>query len=76
MDPHDLQQWIDDFGAAESADRESSAASRARPDWSIALALSMIESAPLSLGDPRIEALRRPDDEAARSVWECLRGRR
>lgn len=72
----DARRWLGGFEAAERADREEKRRQGPRPEWSIALALSLLNAARLaargrSLVDPR----RDEEDAAVRAVWSRLRSR-
>jgi hypothetical protein len=71
----DAQRWLDGFEQAARADGEMKRRQGPRPEWSITLALSLIQAARTAAGghlpsDPR----RTRDEEAVRQVWERLRG--
>ena len=70
----DAELWLDGFDQAAHADREARRRLGPRPEWSIALALSLIRAARSAAGgsipvDPR----RAHEAEAVRQVWERLR---
>jgi hypothetical protein len=62
------------FDAAERADREAKRAQGPRPEWSIRVALSLIETARLCAADrPLLDPRRAEEDEIVRQVWDRLR---
>lgn len=64
------------FEAAERADRDEKRRQGARPEQSIAVALSLLEAAQVAAGDRTLIDPRRDDeDEAVRVVWDLLRSR-
>ena len=70
----DARRWLQGFEAAEQADREEKRMQGPRPDWSIALSLSLLKAAQVATGgrsliDPRQDE----QDEAVRRVWDRLR---
>jgi hypothetical protein len=72
----DARRWLQGFEAAERADHEARRRQGPRPEWSIALALSLFDAARTaasggSLVDPR----RAQQDEAVRHTWHRLRSR-
>lgn len=70
-----VKQWIEGFEAAAEVDRAALQAEGPRPQWSICVALSLIEQARrwtgLSTPDPR----REEDVEKVRLAWAKLRER-
>ena len=74
MTAADLRQWISNFEAADQADREQKRREGALPEQSIALSLSLLNTARHLAGDrPLIDPRRVEDDEAVRAVWDRLR---
>ncbi len=70
----DLRLWIAGFEAAERADMDERRRQGPRPEWSVALSLSLLDAARHAAGDrPLIDPRRDEDDEAARAVWQRLR---
>ena len=76
MTAADVRRWIGNFEAAEQADRDQKRREGARPEWSIALSLSLLKAARLAAGDGTlIDPRRNDEDEAVRAVWDRLRSR-
>jgi len=72
----DAARWIGRFEAARAMEAELLAADGPRPEWSIALSLSMIAAAErLGVLTERAGELRRGEDEAVRRTWARLRAR-
>jgi hypothetical protein len=70
----DARRWLQGFEAAERADNEAKRAQGPRPEWSIALALSLIDAArAVSQPQPLLEARRTRQDDIVRDVWARLR---
>jgi hypothetical protein len=68
------RRWLQGFDAAERAGREATRARGPRPEWSIALALSLIEAARSAAQTrPLLDARRTDEDELVREVWSRLR---
>jgi hypothetical protein len=64
------------FDAAERADREAKRVQGPRPEWSIRVALSLIETARLhTAGRTLLDPRRAEEDEIVRQVWDRLRSR-
>ena len=72
----DARRWLQGFEAAERADNEAKRAQGPRPEWSIALALSLIDAAAaVSQAQPLLEVRRTAQDDTVRDVWARLRSR-
>ena len=70
----DARRWLQGFEAAERADREEKRVRGPRPEWSIALALSLLDSARAAAPEwPLVDPRRTAQDEAVRQVWARLR---
>jgi hypothetical protein len=72
MTAEQVRSWIEGFEAIKQADRERLRQIGPRPQWSVAVSLSLIEAARASgkpLRDPRREA----EDERVRQVWTRLK---
>jgi hypothetical protein len=70
----DARRWLQGFEAAGRADNEARRAQGPRPEWSIALALSLIDAArAVSQAQPLLEARRTRQDDIVRDVWARLR---
>jgi hypothetical protein len=70
----DARRWLQGFEAAERADREAKRAQGPRPEWSIALALSLIDAARAAARErPLLDPRRAAQDETVRQVWARLR---
>lgn len=69
-----VHRWIAGFEAIEQADRERLRREGPHPEWSIPVALELIEAARASRSRSRIlDSRREAEDEAVRQVWERLR---
>ena len=70
----DARRWLQGFEAAERVDREAMRARGPRPEWSIALALSLIDAA-RAAAEARslLDARRTGQDDRVREVWARLR---
>lgn len=74
--PADARRWIARFDAAERADRDEKRRRGPRPDWSIAVGLSLLHAARLGARDqPLITPTRQEQVEGVRAVWDTLRSR-
>lgn len=72
----DARRFVANFEAAEQADRDEKRKQGARPEWSIALALSLLEAARRAAGGRTLIDPRRDEEhEAVRAVWNRLRSR-
>jgi hypothetical protein len=70
----DALRWLRRFEAAEEVERVARRREGPRPEWSIAISLSLIESARAAgLLSPSAIALREREDEAVRRTWDRLR---
>ena len=70
----DARRWLKGFEAAEQADREEKRSQGPRPEWSIALALSLIDAALAAAPEwPLLDPRRSTQDETVRHVWARLR---
>jgi hypothetical protein len=72
MTAEQVRSWIAGFEAIKQADQERLRQTGPRPQWSVAVSLSLIEAARASgkpLRDPRREA----EDERIRQVWTRLK---
>ena len=69
----DARRWLEDFEAAERVDREAKREQGPRPEWSIRVAMSLIESARTAAAGPVIDPRRGADEETVRDVWSRLR---
>src|SRR5437867_5290179 len=70
----DARRWVQDFEAARRADIDAKRHEGPRPQWSIALALSLLRSARIAAkGRPLIDARRVDQDERVRATWDRLR---
>ena len=70
----DARRWLQGFEAAERADHDAKRRQGPRPEWSIALALSLLRAALLAAdGRPLLDPRRAGQDEAVRRVWGRLR---
>lgn len=73
---HQIRHWIQGFEAIAQADRERLRQQGPRPEWSIPVALSLIEAARAAGSGTRVlDPGREAADEAVRKVWERLRVR-
>ena len=70
----DALRWLRRFEAAEEVERVAATRDGPRPEWSIAISLSLIESARAAgfLSTSAL-AIRAADDEPVRQTWERLR---
>ena len=72
----EARRWLQRFEAVDRADREAKRAQGPRPDWSIALALSLIDAARAAAREwPLLDPRRPAQDETVRQVWTRLRSR-
>ncbi|MGH9324861.1 MAG: hypothetical protein ACRD3V_33885 [Vicinamibacteria bacterium] len=70
----DALRWIRRFEAAEEVDRAAARRDGPRPQWSIAMSLSLIEAARTAgFLSPSALALREAEDQAVRRTWDRLR---
>lgn len=69
----DLRRWQARFQAVEAEDRETLRREGPRPEWSIALSLSMIEAARSILPSRRPDPAREAEDAAVIRAWDRLR---
>ena len=74
MTAEKVRAWVQGFEAIDRLDRERLSRMGPRPEWSISVALSMIEAARAS-GRPLIDPSREASDEGVRRNWERLRAR-
>jgi len=74
MTAEQVRAWIEGFEEIERLDLERMRREGPRPEWSISVALSMIEAARAS-GRPLHDPNREASDEAVREVWARLRDR-
>jgi hypothetical protein len=70
----DALRWLRRFEAAEEVERAAVIKDGPRPDWSIAISLSLIESARAAgfLSTSAL-AIRAREDEEVRRTWDRLR---
>jgi hypothetical protein len=74
--PADARRWLQGFDAAERADIEARRRAGPRPEWSIALSLSLLHAARLAAGNRSlVDPRRAAQDEAVRAIWARLRSR-
>jgi hypothetical protein len=72
----DARRWLAGFDAAARADREEKRRQGARPEWAIAVSLSLLRAARLAAGDRPLSApTREAQLEAVRATWDRLRSR-
>ena len=72
----DARRWLQGFEAADRADRDAKRKQGPRPEWSVALALSLLKAAQLAAnGRPLLDPRRAAQDEAVRQIWDRLRSR-
>lgn len=72
----EVRRWIAGFEAAAAADRDAARGTPGEPDRAFGLALALIAEARRALAaNPRLEARRSREDDAARRVWARLRER-
>jgi hypothetical protein len=72
----DALRWIRRFEAVEEVDRVAARRDGPRPEWSIAISLSLIEAARAAgFLSPSTLALREAEDEAVRRTWDRLRAK-
>ncbi len=72
----EAKRWLAGFDAAEQADRVEKRRQGPRPEWSIALAVSLFNAARVAAGDrPLADPRREQEDDAVRAVWSRLRSR-
>jgi hypothetical protein len=70
----DALRWLRRFEALEEVERAATMRDGPRPEWSVAISLSLIESARAAgFLSPAALALRAREDEAVRSIWDRLR---
>jgi hypothetical protein len=70
----DALRWIRRFEAAEEVDRAAAMRDGPRPEWSIAISLSLIESARAAgFLSTSVLAIRAAEDEPVRRTWDRLR---
>ncbi|HSF16206.1 MAG TPA: hypothetical protein VLK65_11705 [Vicinamibacteria bacterium] len=70
----DALRWLRRFEAADEVERAATIRDGPRPEWSIAISLSLIESARAAgFLSPSALAIRAREDEAVRRTWERLR---
>jgi hypothetical protein len=69
----DARRWLQRFDAAERADRDARRSLGPRPQWSIALALSLLDAARTVSGGAVVDPRRAQQDEAVRRTWQRLR---
>jgi hypothetical protein len=70
----DALRWLRRFEAAEEVERVAARREGARPEWSIAISLSLIESARAAgFLSPSSLAVRAAEDESVRRTWDRLR---
>lgn len=74
MTPEKVRAWVQGFEAVAQLDRERLSRMEPQPEWSISVALSMIEAARAS-GRPLFDPTREASDEKVRKTWERLRAR-
>jgi hypothetical protein len=70
-----VKQWIEGFEAAAEVDRAALQAGGPRPQWSISVALSLIEQARQWTKSSRPDPRREEEVEKVRLVWARLRER-
>jgi hypothetical protein len=70
----DAERWLSRFDAAERATREHRRREGPRPEWSLDLALSLIDAA-REAGTPP-DPRRARDEAAVRETWARLRAAR
>jgi len=71
----DLRRWHERFQAIEQADIEMLRREGPKPEWSIAVSLSMIEAATTVLSSQRRDPVREAEDAAVMRTWDRLRAR-
>ena len=72
MTAEQVRSWIEGFEAIKQADRERLRQTGPRPQWSVAVSLSLIEAARAS-GKPLYDPRREAEDERVRQVWTRLK---
>jgi hypothetical protein len=75
MSSADVRRWLEGFEAAERADRDVKRRDGPQPEWSIRVALSLIDAARTAAGAPLVDPRREAGEEAVRNVWNRLRTR-
>jgi hypothetical protein len=70
----EARRWLQRFEAIEEVDRAAARREGPRPQWSIATALSLIETARAAgFLSASALAIRESEDEAVRGTWDRLR---
>lgn len=69
----DAARWMAGFEAAARADRRQRRAAGPQPDWSIALAQSLIDAARQAVSGPLGDVRRAEEDARVRETWRRLR---
>jgi hypothetical protein len=72
----DARKWLEGFEAAAHVDREAKRQQGPRPEWAIAVSLSLLRAVGLAAGDRPLSApTRAAQAEAVRVTWDRARSK-